>query len=242
MTNSPDVLRPVDGAGSRVSEAVAPAGVSPDLGQVVGRALEFQGFLLRRAWGLYYLVWALALAIFFVVPGALARYLALASLPEAVLYDAVQGAAIVLVLWVTWWAVAQSGRAGRLRDALEGRPRTSRVFLQIVAWGAAITVLVVTVGFVSALAGFLVLDASVGGIVLWLLVQARRWFRPVPPEATLAVAAFAVSVASSAVVLVLTRQPVLFAGCWLLATACWAFAGAYGLFRAPEEMTRGVGQ
>ncbi len=212
-----------------------------ELDRVVGRALEFQGFLLRRAWGVYYLVWAVALVVFFVVPGTLAGRLTSATLPEAVLYDALQGAAVLLVVWVTWWAVAQSARAGRLRETLEGRPLSSRWLVQILAVSLAITALVVVVGFVNAVAGFLVLDASVGGVVLWLLFQVRAWFRPVPPEATWAVGAFALSAAAAAAVLVLTREPLLFSIAWLVAPGTWAIAGGYALYHAPEEMTGGSG-
>ena len=230
---SPDLA-----AAAGAPEAASPA--PTELDQVVGRALEFQGFLLRRAWGIYYLSWAVALVVLFVVPGTFADALSSATIPEAVLYDALQGAAIVLVIWVTWWAVAQSARAGRLRDTLEGRPLARRWFAQILGVALAITALVVVVGFVNVFAGYLVLDASVGGVVLWLLFQARPWFRPVPPEATLAVVAFAASIGASAAVLVVTRDPRLFASAWLVATGAWAFAGAYALYHAPEEMTGGA--
>ncbi len=229
-----------DGPGA--VEASGPTPPAPtELDRVVGRALEFQGFLVRRAWGIYYLTWAAALVVFFVVPGALAGDLSSATLPEAVLYDAAQGAAVLLVIWVTWWAVAQSARAGRLRDTLEGRPLSRRWFVQILGVGLAITALVVVVGFVNVFAGFLVLDACVGGVVLWLLFRARPWFRPVPPEATLALVSFAASVAVSAGALVVTRDTLLFSMAWLVATGSWAFAGGYALYHAPEEMTGGYG-
>ncbi len=225
-------------ASARHPEAAPPA--PTELDQVVGRALQFQGFLLRRAWGIYYLSWAVALVVLFVVPGTFAGELSSATTPEAVLYDALQGAAILLVIWVTWWAVAQSARAGRLRDTLEGRPLARRWLVQILAVALAITALVVVVGLVNVFAGFLVLDASVGGVVLWLLFQARPWFRPVPPEATLAVVAFAASIGASAAVLVVTRNPLLFSSAWLVSVGAWAFAGAYALYHSPEEMTGGA--
>ncbi len=233
-TESPSEGRGVEASGQDPS-------ASTELDRVVGRALEFQGFLLRRAWGIYYLAWAVALVVFFVLPGTLDAELSSATLPEAVLYDALQGAAILLVIWVTWWAVGQSVRAGRLRDTLEGRPLSRRWFAQILGVALAITALVVVVGLVNVFAGYLVLDACVGAAVLWLLFQARPWFRPVPPEATLAIVAFAVSVGASAAALVVTRDPLLFSAGWLVAIACWAFAGGYALYHAPEEMTGGAG-
>lgn len=227
--------------GSAVDASGRDSPTPTELDRVVGRALEFQGFLLRRAWGIYYLAWAVAFVVFFVVPGALASELSSATLPEAVLYDALQGASVLLVVWVTWWAVGQSVRAGRLRDTLEGRPLSRRWFAQILGVALAITAVVVIVGLVNVFAGYLVLDACVGAAVLWLLFEARPWFRPIPPEATLAIVAFAASVGASAAALVVSRDPLLFSVGWLVATASWALAGGYALYHAPEEMTGGAG-
>lgn len=222
----------------------AAAGATPEppspaeLGRVVQRALEFQGYRLRRAWAVYYLAWAVVLTVLFVIPGVLAAPLASPTLTEIVLYDALQAAAIAGAIWATWWAVAPAARTGRLRDTLEGRALSRRWFLQIVGWGVAITVLVVTVGVVSSFAGLLVLDASLGGIVLWLLVQVRAWFDPVPREATIAVASYAASVGGSAVALAFTHSPLLFSAAWTFAPVAWAFAGVYALYHAPEELPR----
>jgi hypothetical protein len=233
-TGGTDSSGPADG---RAAEPPSAA----ELNRVVQRALEFQGYRLRRAWALYYLIWAPVLIVLFVVPGVLAGPLASPTTVEVVLYDALQAVAIVAAIWATWWSVAQAARTGRLRDTLEGRALSRRWFLQILAWGIAITALVVTVGFVSLFAGLLVLDASLGGIVLWLLVQVRPWFHPVPLEATVAVGSYAVSVGSSAVALVLTHSQFLFSAGWTVAPLAWAFAGVYALYHAPEELTRGTG-
>jgi hypothetical protein len=233
-TRSADSSRPADDPA-----AEPPSG--DELNRVVQRALEFQGYLLRRAWALYYLVWAVVLTVLFVVPGVLLGPLASATAAEIVLYDALQAAAIVGAIWATWWAVAQSARTGRLRQTLEGRALSRRWFLQILAWGVAITVLVVTVGFVSLFAGLLVLDASLGGIVLWLLIQVRPWFDPVPFEATIAAGSYAVSVGAAAVALVLSHDQLLFSAAWIIAPVAWAFAGVFALYHAPEELTRGTG-
>jgi hypothetical protein len=211
-----------------------------DLHQLVGRALEFQGYLLRRTWGLFYLVWAAVLVVFFVLPGTLAGVLASPTVVEASLYDALQAAAIAVAIWTTWWTVARAARTDRLRDTLAGRALSRRWFLQILGVGLAITAVVVVVGFVSAFAGLLLLDASLGGVLLALLLQVRPSFDPVPPEATLATGSYAVSVVSSAIALVLTHDGFWYSSCWLIAIVVWAFAGVYALYHAPEEMTRGV--
>ena len=225
---------------SRSPEEAGTGSPTPaELGRLVGRALEFQGYLLRRAWGVYYLVWAAVLAGFFVVPGVFAGPISSATTAETVVYGILQVVAIGAAIGVTWWAVTHSARAVRLRNTLEGRALSRRWFLQILAVGLGITVLVIVAGYVSSFAALLLLDVSLGGVVLWLQLQVRPWFHPPPPESTVAIGSMAVSLGSSALALVLTHGPLVFSLAWLLAAFAWAFAGAYALYHAPEEMTRG---
>ncbi len=227
---------------------VGPRGAPPDgdgaesirpeqLGRIAGRALVFQAYLLRRAWGVYYLIWSAALVGFFVVPGVLTGPLAPTTPLELTLYYAYLVGVIALGIWGTSWAFTQSARAEWLRDSLEGRSRSRRRFLQILWIGLGITALVTAVSYVSNFYGLLVLDAALGTIILWLLIQIRAWFHPPPPEAALAIGTYATSVVASAIALVLTGDQALYSAFWLVATVGWAFAGVYALYHAPEEMT-----
>ncbi len=212
-----------------------------ELGRLAGRALVFQAYLLRRAWGVYYLIWSAALVGFFVVPGVLTGPLAPTTDIELVLYYGYLVGVIALAVWGTSWAFSQSARAAWLRDVLEGRRRSRQRFFQILWISLAIAGAVFAVSYFSSYAGLLVLDAALGGIILWVLVQVRLWFHPPPPESALAIGSYATSVLSSALALVLTREQALYSVLWLIATVGWAVAGAYALYHAPEEMTRDAG-
>lgn len=231
-----------DSRGGAPSPGPIPEPVRPEeLGRLAGRALVFQAYLLRRAWGVYYLIWSAALIGLFVVPGILTGPLAPTTDIELGLYYAALVGVIALAIWGTSWAFTQSARAEWLRDALEGRRRSRQRFLQILWIGLGITALVSAVSYFSDFAGLLVLDAALGGVVLWVLVQVRSWFHPPPPEATLAIGSYSTSVVSSAVALVLTNDQVLYSVLWLIATVGWAAAGVYALYHAPEEMAPDVG-
>lgn len=223
------------------SDAGADSLPREELGRLAGRALVFQAYLLRRAWGVYYLIWSAALVGFFVVPGVLTGPLAPTTDLELVLYYGYLAGLIALAIWGTSWAFTQSARAAWLRDTLEGRQRSRQRFFQILWISLAIAAAVFAVSYFSSYAGLLVLDAALGGIILWVLVQVRLWFHPPPPESALAIGSYATSVVGSAVALVLTHDQSLYAVLWLIATLGWAIAGAYALYHAPEEMTRDVG-
>lgn len=220
-----------------VRESIRPE----ELGRLAGRALVFQAYLLRRAWGVYYLIWAAALVGFFVVPGVLTGPLAPTTDLELVLYYGYLLGVIALAIWGTSWAFTQSARAAWLRDALEGRRRSRQRFFQILWIGLVIAAAVFAVSYFSSYAGLLVLDAALGGIILWVTVEVRLWFHPPPPESALAIGSYATSVVGSALALVLTHNQTLYSALWLIATLGWAAAGAYALYHAPEEMTRDVG-
>ena len=213
---------------------------SDQLGQIADRALVFQNFLLRRAWGVYYLTWSAALTGLFVVPSVLTGPLSSAPLWALVLYYVYLVGVIALATWATAWAFTQSARAVRLRQLREARSVARRRFLQVLAVSLGITALVFAVSYLSSFAGLLVLDASLGAVIVWLLIQVRAWFSRPPPEATIAISTYGISVVGSALVLLLTHQQALYADFWLLATVAWAFCGTYALYHSPEEMTGGV--
>lgn len=232
----------MDSPGEGTTRDGLPAGsdvaVGPDqLRQLADRALLFQGYLLRRAWGVYYLIWSAALTGFFVVPSLLTGVLSAAPLWAIVLYYGYLIALIALSIWATSWAFTQSVRATRLRDLGEPRPEARRRFLQILAIGLAIAAVVFAVSFVSSFAGLLVLDVVLGGVILGVVYQVRSWFELTPPEGSVAIATYAVSIAGSAIALVLTDSQAWYAAVWTIAIVGWAFSGAYALYHAPEELT-----
>ena len=237
MSASPNPPQP--SALPETVSAEAPLGAD-QLGRIADRALVFQNFLLRRTWGVYYLIWSAALTGFFVIPSVLSGPLSNAPAWATVLYYVYLVAVLFLAIWATAWAFAQSSRAVRFRQLREAQDVARRRLLQVLAWGFGIFALVLAVSFLSSFAGLLVLDASLGFIILWVLLQVRAWFSPPPPEADIAVIAYGASVVGSAAVLLLTGSQPLYSDLWLVAIVAWAFCGAYALFHAPEEMTRDV--
>lgn len=232
-TRAGESSAPREGASASSDATVGPE----ELRALADRALLFQGYLLRRAWGVYYLIWSAALIGFFVVPAVLAGPLNAAPLWAIVLYYAYLIALIALAIWATSWAFTQSVRAIRLRDLGEPRREARRRFLQILGIGLAIAALVFAVSFVSSFAGLLVLDVALGGIILAVVFQVRSWFELTPPEGIVAIATFATSIVGSAIALVFTDSQVWFGAVWTIAIVGWGFSGAYALYHAPEEMT-----
>lgn len=237
--------------GLEVTSAVAPDtslirgldGADPAqvLGQIADRAQVFQNYLLRRAWGVYYAVWAAAIAAFFVFPAFAAVPLLPLSWWGPLIYDAVIVAIFLVAVWGTSWTVGHTYRAIRFQDARESRTGGRRRLLLYLGEGLAILVAVTVVATLSSFAGLLVLDAILGVLNFQILRAVRRVFPRVPPEGSAAVATYAVSVLGSAAVLLLTHDQLWFGLFWVVAIAGWAFSALYALYHAPEEMALGAG-
>jgi hypothetical protein len=212
-----------------------------ELARIADRALVFQGYLLRRAWGVYYAIWSAALTTFFIFPALAAAPLLALPWWGGGVYYATLLALVLVAIWATSWAFGQTFRSARFRQARYARRVGRRRFLQMVGIGLGIFALVTAIAFLSSFAGLLVLDASLGVINLWLLLAVRRSFPRVPPEGTIAVATYAASILGSAAALLVTHDQLWFGLSWIVGAAGWAFCGVYALYHAPEEMTLGPG-
>lgn len=227
-------------AGVTEPTEITDANASQTLGAAADRALVFQGYLLRRAWGVYYAIWAGALAAYVLFPASIATRIPGFSLPEALAYYGVLVAITLVGVWATSWTLGQTYRAIRFREARGARPGTYRWFGWILVVGLVVFALVVSTAFVSSFAGLLVLDASLAAINLSILLAVRRTFPRVPAEGLVAVVTFAVGVVGSAVALVATHNQTWFSLPWIVPIVGWAFCAVYALYHAPEELAVGA--
>ena len=207
------------------------------LSEAASRALVFQNYRIRRAWGIYYAIWSAALVTFLVFPALVAAAYPSLSLLDEVVYYAPILAVVVLSVWGTSWAFGQTFRAQRLRRALRNESSRHWHFYVFLVVGVGLFALVFVVANLSSFAGLLFLDACLGVINLWILLAVRDAFSRVPPEATIAIGTYSVSIVGSAAALVLTHNQSWFGGFWTIAIVGWAFAAVYALYHAPEEMT-----
>jgi hypothetical protein len=228
---------------SSAAEAVVSVDGDPYevLGRLADRALTFQNFILRRAFGLYYAIWAAAFVVFIVVPAVVSvAYPALSGWGLAGYYVFIAGI-LLGAIWATSWAFGQTYRTSRFRDARAHRTSARSYFGPTLVIGVAIFILVVAVALLNSFAGLLVLDACLGVVNLWLLFTVRRLFERLPPEGAVAVGTYAISIVGSAVALVLTRSQTDYALLWVVAIAGWTFCGIYALYHASEELASGAG-
>jgi hypothetical protein len=223
-------------AGGPDAPNLVSTGPAETLGAIADRALTFQGYLLRRAWGVYYAIWAAAIAGFIVVPATFASRIPSFGWPTTVAYYAFLIAVTVVATWATSWTFGQTIRAIRLREARTPRSRPRRRFLLWLGIGFSILALIAIVASENSYAGLLAVDACLGVLNIWILIAVRRTFPRIPAEASVAVGSYAVSVLGSAFALVVTHSQTWFALLWIVAILGWGFSAVYALYHAPEEL------
>jgi len=198
------------------------------------RALKFEEYVLRRAWGVYYAVWAFAFLLFFSVPSIISFVspsLVNNPYPYFMGYGLVGG----MAGWATYLNFEKVYKTIRLRRALLGGREVSRA-LRIGTW-----VLILVSNFLLFFVPYRLLGPkglSVGYIGLiyvmfWVYSALKRSFTYFPLEGVLAIASLTSSCLLS-VYFILTAKYLLSETSWLFTTLVWIFCALYALYHAPD--------
>ena len=204
--------------------------------QIGRRALRFEEYVLRRAWGVYYAVWALFFSVLFIIPsviGLVAPSLTDSPYPYFLGYGVAGG----LAGWATYLNFEKVYRTIRLRRALLGGTQARRS-LKIGGW-----ILIGVSNFLLFLVPYYLLGfkgLSVGYLGLlyvgvWIYTALRRTFTDFPLEGVLAIASFASSCLLS-IYSILEGDYLITETSWLLTMLVWVFCAFYALYHAPEML------
>lgn len=207
-----------------------------DLLAVGEKALAFRRYVLRRAYGNYYAIWACAISLYFILPFAL--YVEFGT--SLVVASTAASLSIAIGLVATMAATRgfrKNARAAALDRTLHRRRRhqTSRL-----------TWLVMWIAFAGFWGAVLLLpgraSASVAaGLLLLMDALVYQWLRGsfregIPPEGTLAVASYGAGAVSSFLIVLAGGYSPAAGIPWAFVVASWLFAAMYAFKRAPEEL------
>ncbi|MEM0118170.1 MAG: hypothetical protein QXV32_06965 [Conexivisphaerales archaeon] len=201
---------------------------------LASRALRFQEYIMRRAWGLYYSAWAFTFTLYVAIPLLLENYYPLAP---AVVYFVLYVAASLFGPLATGWIFTKARRTFDLRFAAFGK-RRARAFTfktAVIIWLLFSLILAGAYlysesAFIAAYIGLLLF------IDLFIYRALRISFSFFPLEGYVAVGTFTFSIIMTAYVLSSNSQGYLILLAWLPSIAGWLFASIYALYNAPESM------
>lgn len=191
-------------------------------------------FVIRRAWGTYFAIWAVALLAFLVIAGALESPGGGATLDRALL---------ILILDL---AIAISAGLVTLRH-FRGVWGETHFPLWRVGMGFVVSFTILLAGLVFAAllpgtSGLLVLSGATAVVSLILLRQISWSLDTVPLEGLVAGAVLLIGSLGSAAVLLLTGRIFDDGAVWVLTVVVWFVCATYALTRQrPEILSRSPG-
>jgi hypothetical protein len=213
------------------------------LEQIAKRAINFQQYIFRRAWGIYYAIWAAAYVVFafgWEIPfqSLLPSYLI--WVPYALLYGGVGWAAGIATVVI----FGNARRYVFLREAVGSYPRweKSRYALMIGVW-VAFDVAIATAFEFYPHAALTILFGLLFAVDIFIYYWLRLSFPDkLPLEAKIALYSYGISVAIS-FLSSLFSFPTFFA--WVSVTwgaliGVWIFCALYALWHSSEDLVDSV--
>jgi hypothetical protein len=208
------------------------------LDKIARHALVFQKYVFRRAWGIYYAVWTVAITIFalgYLIPFVSVFPASIAWVPYALLYGGVGLIAGV----ASFWIFASAWRTLELRRAVgEHNEKLGRKYILLIAlwWTAMYAAIGISFTFFEGRA-FTVLYGALFLIEIFLVFQLRACFpNRIPTEGKIALASYGFSSTLSLAVSVLGLDPVIYTPIWIVTIAAWFYSSLYALRHAPDEL------
>jgi hypothetical protein len=204
-----------------------------DLGRVGARALEYQRYVFRRTYGVYYLIWAAVIAL---VGSNLGALIGLKGELGGGVNSAVSVAILALAFVATARIFGGAMRALRLFRAL-GNERNGSYAPYFVAWVAAIIAIASAVGILAPANSQAILYAlllPVPFVVYYMLGMAFPDGKPI--EGLVALAAYGSAAALSLALSLLAVDSWVVGWAWGATVVVWSLAAFYALFRAPDEL------
>jgi hypothetical protein len=208
------------------------------LEEIADRALAFQRFVYRRAWGTYYAVWSGAFLVFvfgWQLPFASVFPPSLLWVPYAVLYGGVSlgGGLASAEIFAKARRDISLRRATRDREPRRIRRQDAPIWLLWLGF------------YVVAFASFALFQREALSILyaMLFLVEVFLYYTlkysfpdGIPFEGRLALASFGLCTSASLVATILTQDSPFLPVLWVLNTALWLFCAFYALRQAPDEL------
>jgi hypothetical protein len=202
--------------------------------RAVKRAIVLNEYLLRRAWGVLYIV--LALSMFLSIFGVpiIDSLGVLKSFSSSIAVDmAASGCGVVVILWAF----------KRVRDAAEiTHPEGDRAWSRLLGyrflvpmWIAINAVVILTIAFASGRVSLVLLLLHLGLAVYMYYALTLSFSKKIPGEAIIAIASLSLSSIASIALLSITTSLGPYALLWGATIVAWILSGIYARTRPIPE-------
>lgn len=204
------------------------------------RALAFQHYIFKKAWGIYYATWAMTFVIYFFLPTLLSTFDLSSNLGDDY-YLLVFDLAISIVAGAASGRIIEKARLASFVQTALGPSKPSifetRKKLLAIWW---------TVYFLAIIVSALLFGAHLISIVFGLAATATLVFyyalkmsfqESIPLEGVIAISTFGIASTSSFVISLFNSNPISYAAIWGITILVWFGVSFYSLLSADEDLT-----
>jgi hypothetical protein len=207
-----------------------------ELESIGKKALLFQSYVLRRAFGEYYAAWAVALFCFLLIPELVFSQFGYVLWAEACVFGADVAIGIVTTVF-TRRSFQKSARTAALRRTLRANARGMGGRYTLFLWWGVFAALAALALLFSSIIAYSLLYGILLVIDLLLYTWLRRSFPDgIPGEGKLAVVTYGGGAVASFVLSLLNGYSIFSGAPWAVVVAVWLFSSMYAFKRAPEEL------
>jgi hypothetical protein len=232
-----------EGKSSSGSEGVSRISLSGEnqvsdkqLQEIAGQALKFQRYIFKRAWGIYYAVWAAAIAAFTLIFPLMGLIGVSQNLPWF-FYAGIYGGVGLVAGFASGWIFRNADKAASLRKILKPDSGARRRWWLIATWWIGFYILIgisFTIFGIHALAILYAMLLTVSGFIYYQLGLSFQG--DIPFEGKLAVVSYTVATIVSFAASVLTAISALQIIAWTATVVIWLYCALYSLKSAPDEL------
>ena len=210
---------------------------------VGNRAVVMERYLLRRAWGIYYAIWALSILLFIYLPNLLNPIRPV--LLQDIAFGSSYAAIIAVSGYISGLVFSRAARAAKLQGDLAGNSR--RNFKDaIINYTTLILLFLLVILLATGLFKFFFGVFMEAVILVLVAVYVYRWVTrslgKVPPEAAMAIVTFILSDICSTISVIVTRGAFYYADIWIPTVAAWFLASIISFANAGDELLQNVSQ
>lgn len=210
---------------------------APELVRAARRALAFQRYIFKKAWGIYYAVWALTFAVYFFLPSLLGMFGLSPNLGN-------DYALVAIDLAVSTLAGAISGRiVERARKAsfIRGVVKSVSPFVTHKTWFACgmvvyFSLIIASAVFFRAQLLSIVFALATVGIFLFYYALKSSFVENLPFEGIVAIITFGFATTSSLLISFTTFGYLFYPSVWAATIFVWIGAAVYSRLRADNEL------
>ena len=207
------------------------------------RAVVMERYLLRRAWGIYYAIWALSILLFIYIPEFLNPIKSVVLQDSAFILS--YGVIIAVASYFSGLTFRKIARTAKLQRALLNPPEISlkdRMLKYSVLIVLFLLVVLLATAFFRSLYGVFLEAAILAMIPLYIYRGVSQSMGRITFEAILAIGVFLLSDIGSAVSIILTKGAYYYPEFWVPTVIAWFLASIFSFANSGEELLHNTSQ